>query len=238
MGGIPTNYHGEVLTKLDGNPDHVVPGLMAVGEAACVSVHGANRLGSNSLIDLVVFGRAAGLRCGALLEANANQPSLPKDAGDAHLARFDKFRHANGKTPTARLREKMQRTMQDTCAVYRTGPVLAEGVERMAKVWSEAPDVRVSDRSLIWNTDLVETLEFDNLMAQAVVTVSGALNRTESRGAHAREDFPDRDDDHWMKHTLAWLDLATGQARIDYRPVHTNTMTNEVEYIPPKKRVY
>jgi succinate dehydrogenase / fumarate reductase flavoprotein subunit len=238
MGGIPTNYHGEVLTKLNGNPDHVVPGLMAVGEAACVSVHGANRLGSNSLIDLVVFGRAAGLRCGALLEANANQPSLPKDAGDAHLARFDKFRHANGKTPTARLREKMQRTMQDTCAVYRTGPVLAEGVERMAKVWSEAPDVRVSDRSLIWNTDLVETLEFDNLMAQAVVTVSGALNRTESRGAHAREDFPDRDDDHWMKHTLAWLDLATGQARIDYRPVHTNTMTNEVEYIPPKKRVY
>jgi succinate dehydrogenase / fumarate reductase flavoprotein subunit len=238
MGGIPTNYHGEVLTRLDGNPDHVVPGLMAVGEAACVSVHGANRLGSNSLIDLVVFGRAVGQRCAATLEADASQASLPKDAGDAALARFDKFRNADGPTPTARLREKMQRTMQDTCAVYRTGPVLEEGVARMAQVWREAPDVKITDRSLIWNTDLVETLEFDNLMAQAVVTVSGALNRTESRGAHAREDFPDRDDEHWMKHTLAWLDMATGQTRIDYRPVHTNTMTNEVEYIPPKKRVY
>lgn len=237
MGGIPTNYHGEVLTKLDGNTDHVVPGLMAVGEAACVSVHGANRLGSNSLIDLVVFGRAVGLRCGQMLEANASQPSLPKDAGEAHLARFDKFRHAAGKSPTARLREKMQRAMQDTCAVYRTGPVLQEGVDRIAQVWAEAPDIAITDRSLIWNTDLVETLEFDNLLAQAAVTVNGALNRTESRGAHAREDFPDRDDEHWMKHTLAWLDAA-GKVRIDYRPVHTNTMTNEVEPIPPKKRVY
>lgn len=237
MGGIPTNYHGEVLTKLDGNTDHVVPGLMALGEAACVSVHGANRLGSNSLIDLVVFGRAVGLRCGQMLEANASQPSLPKDAGEAHLARFDKFRHAAGKSPTARLREKMQRAMQDTCAVYRTGPVLQEGVDRIAQVWAEAPDIAITDRSLIWNTDLVETLEFDNLLAQAAVTVNGALNRTESRGAHAREDFPDRDDEHWMKHTLAWLDAA-GKVRIDYRPVHTNTMTNEVEPIPPKKRVY
>jgi succinate dehydrogenase / fumarate reductase, flavoprotein subunit len=238
MGGIPTNYHGEVLTKLHGNPDHVVPGLMAVGEAACVSVHGANRLGSNSLIDLVVFGRAVGLRCGEALKANASQPTLPNGAGDSHLARFDKFRNADGGTPTARLREKMQRTMQDTCAVYRTGPVLQEGVDRMERVWAEAPDVRVTDRSLIWNTDLVETLEFDNLLGQAVVTVSGGLNRTESRGAHAREDFPDRDDEHWMKHTLAWLDTDTGKPTIDYRPVHTNTMTNEVEYIPPKKRVY
>jgi succinate dehydrogenase / fumarate reductase flavoprotein subunit len=238
MGGIPTNYHGEVVTKKNGNPDEVVPGLMAVGEAACVSVHGANRLGSNSLIDLVVFGRAVGLRCAEKLKANASQASLPANAGDAHLARFDKFRNANGATPTAKLREKMQRTMQDTCAVYRTGAVLEEGVARMAKVWSEAPDVKVTDRSLIWNTDLVETLEFDNLMGQAIVTVAGGLNRTESRGAHAREDFPDRDDEHWLKHTLAWLDTATGQARIDYRPVHTNTMTNEVEYIPPKKRVY
>ncbi|MGD9816809.1 MAG: succinate dehydrogenase flavoprotein subunit [Hyphomonadaceae bacterium] len=238
MGGIPTNFHGEVVTKIGGNPDEVVPGLMAVGEAACVSVHGANRLGSNSLIDLVVFGRAVGLRCGETLKPNASQPSLPADAGEAHLARFDKFRNAKGATPTARLREKMQRTMQDTCAVYRTGPVLQEGVDRMAKVWAEAPDIGVTDRSLIWNTDLVETLEFDNLLGQAVVTVAGGLNRTESRGAHAREDFPDRDDAHWMKHTLAWLDLQTGQARIDYRPVHTNTMTNEVEYIPPKKRVY
>jgi succinate dehydrogenase / fumarate reductase flavoprotein subunit len=238
MGGIPTNYHGEVLTKVGADPDNVVRGLMAVGEAACVSVHGANRLGSNSLVDLVVFGRAVGNRCGELLEANASQASLPKNAGDAHLARFDKFRNANGKTPTAQLREKMQRTMQDTCAVYRTGPVLEEGVQRMEGVWGEVRDIRVTDRSMIWNTDLVETLEFDNLIAQAVVTVTGGLNRTESRGAHAREDFPDRDDEHWMKHTLAWLDMNTGKARIDYRPVHTNTMTNEVEYIPPKKRVY
>jgi len=238
MGGIPTNYHGEVVTLKNGNPDEVVPGLMAVGEAACVSVHGANRLGSNSLIDLVVFGRAVGQRCADKLKANASQPSLPANAGEAHLTRFDKFRNANGGTPTARLREKMQRTMQETCAVYRTGPVMEEGVQRMEKVWAEAPDVKVTDRSLIWNTDLVETLEFDNLLGQAVVTVVSGLNRTESRGAHAREDFPDRDDEHWMKHTLAWLDMKTGKARIDYRPVHTNTMTNEVEYIPPKKRVY
>jgi succinate dehydrogenase / fumarate reductase flavoprotein subunit len=237
MGGIPTNYHGEVLTKLNGNPDHVVPGLMAVGEAACVSVHGANRLGSNSLIDLVVFGRAVGLRCGQMLTANASQSSLPNNAGESHLARFDKFRNAKGGQPTARLREKMQRAMQETCAVYRTGDVLKEGVDRVAKVWAEAPDIAITDRSLIWNTDLVEAMEFDNLMHQAAVTVNGALNRTESRGAHAREDFPERDDDHWMKHTLAWLD-ASGSVRIDYRPVHTNTMTNEVEYIPPKKRVY
>ncbi|ANP45973.1 succinate dehydrogenase flavoprotein subunit [Candidatus Viadribacter manganicus] len=238
MGGIPTNYHGEVVTKKNGNPDEIVPGLMAVGEAACVSVHGANRLGSNSLIDLVVFGRAVGQRCAEKLKANASQPSLAANAGDAHLARFDKFRNANGGSPTAKLRDKMQRTMQETCAVYRTGPVMEEGVQRMEKVWAEAPDVKVTDRSMIWNTDLVETLEFDNLLGQAVVTVVGGLNRTESRGAHAREDFPDRDDEHWMKHTLAWLDMKTGKATIDYRPVHTNTMTNEVEYIPPKKRVY
>jgi succinate dehydrogenase / fumarate reductase flavoprotein subunit len=237
MGGIPTNYHGEVLTKVGGDPDATVPGLMAVGEAACVSVHGANRLGSNSLIDLVVFGRAVGLRCGEKLEANATQASLPKDAGDSHLAHFDRVRNANGKASTAELRDKMQRVMQETAAVYRTGPSLEEGVARMKAVWAEKKEIRITDRSMIWNTDLAEALEFENLIAQAVVTVNGALNRTESRGAHAREDFPDRDDVNWMKHTLAWLN-ADGTTTIDYRPVHSNTMTNEVESIPPKKRVY
>ena len=238
MGGIPTNYHGEVLTKKNGDPDHIVPGLMAIGEAACVSVHGANRLGSNSLIDLVVFGRAAGLRCAETIESNASQPDLPKDAHEPALARLDRFRYANGSTPTAALRLRMQKIMQANCAVFRDGPVLKEGVEKIAAVWRDAADISVTDRSMIWNSDLVETLEFDNLIAQAAVTVVGAENRKESRGAHAREDFPKRDDVNWMKHTLAWADYATKAVKLDDRPVHTKTMTNEVKYIEPKARVY
>jgi len=238
MGGIPTNYHGEVLTKKDGNPDHVVPGLMAIGEAACVSVHGANRLGSNSLIDLVVFGRAAGLRCAETIESGEMQAELPKDAHEAALDRLDRFRFAKGATPTAALRLRMQKTMQSNCAVFRDGPVLKEGVAKIAAVWRDAEDISVTDRSLIWNSDLVETLEFDNLIAQAAVTVVGAENRTESRGAHAREDYPKRDDVNWMKHTLAWVDYGSKSVKLDDRPVHTNTMTNEVKYIEPKARVY
>jgi succinate dehydrogenase / fumarate reductase flavoprotein subunit len=237
MGGIPTNYHGEVLTKKGDDPDAVVPGLMAVGEAACVSVHGANRLGSNSLIDLVVFGRAAGLRCGEKLEANANQPDLPKGAGEDHLARFDKFRNAKGGTPTAKLRATMQKAMQEDCAVFRTGETLQSGVKRIAEVVGGVPDIAITDRGLIWNTDLIETLEFDNLIVQAAATVNSALNRKESRGAHAREDFADRDDVNWMKHTLAWVD-DKGAVKIDYRPVHAYTMSGDVEYIKPKPRVY
>ncbi|MDG2521384.1 succinate dehydrogenase flavoprotein subunit [Caulobacter segnis] len=238
MGGIPTNYHGEVVTKSGKNPDQVIPGLMAVGEAACVSVHGANRLGSNSLIDLVVFGRAAGLRCAEILTPGAKQPELTEAHTAAHLARFDAFRNASGSIPTAALRLEMQKAMQEDAAVFRTGESLESGVQRLAAVYAKKGDVQVSDRGLVWNTDLMETLEFDNLVAQAVVTVNGALNRTESRGAHAREDCPDRDDKKWMKHTLAWLDQATGKVKIDYRPVHDYTMSEDIAYIPPKARVY
>jgi succinate dehydrogenase / fumarate reductase, flavoprotein subunit len=237
MGGIPTNYHGEVLTKKNGDPDSVVPGLMAVGEAACVSVHGANRLGSNSLIDLVVFGRAAGLRCGATIEARARQAELPKSATDRHLDRFDRMRNASGDQPVAQLRLDMQKTMQNDCGVFRTGEALAHGIKAIDEVYTRAPGMDVKDRSLIWNTDLVEALEFDNLIAQAAVTVNSAANRTESRGAQAREDFAERDDANWMKHTLAWVDAA-GKVRIDYRPVHEYTLSNDIKYIEPKARVY
>ena len=237
MGGIPTNHHGEVLTKKNGGVDDVVPGLMALGEAACVSVHGANRLGSNSLIDLVVFGRAAAERCAEIITPREEQPELPKDSAERPLARLDRFRHAAGSTPTAELRLRMQKVMQENCAVFRSGQVLEQGHKLIHDVFGAVPDVKVTDRSLIWNSDLVETLEFDNLIAQAVVTMDSALNRTESRGAHAREDFPERDDQHWMKHTLAWLD-GKGEVRIDYRPVHAYTLTNDVAYIEPQKRVY
>ncbi len=238
MGGIPTNYHGEVLTKVNGDPDAIVSGLMALGEAACVSVHGANRLGSNSLIDLVVFGRAAGLRAAETLKPGDSQPELPKDSAEFALARLDRFRNAKGKTPTAALRLGMQMVMQNNCAVFRTGEVLAEGKEKIHAAWRSGADVSVTDRSLIWNSDLIETLEYDNLIVQAVVTMEGAANRLESRGAHAREDFPNRDDVNWMKHTLAWIDPDKQTVSIDYRPVHAYTMSNEIGYIEPKARVY
>ena len=237
IGGIPTNHHGEVVIAKDGNPDHVVPGLMAIGEAACVSVHGANRLGSNSLLDIIVFGRAAANRASELIQpGGAHKPAL-KEADDRALARFDRLRHAGGSTPTSAIRLQMQRTMQNNAAVFRTGEVLREGIAKLREVYASFRDVRVSDRSLIWNTDLVETLELENLLQCAMVSICSAENRTESRGAHAREDFPERDDEHWMKHTLSWLD-ASGAVRFDYRPVHMYTLTDEVKVVPPKKRIY
>ncbi|MCP5201186.1 MAG: succinate dehydrogenase flavoprotein subunit [Gammaproteobacteria bacterium] len=237
MGGIPTNYHGEVVTLKDGNPDAVVPGLMAIGEAACVSVHGANRLGSNSLLDLVVFGRAAAKRCSAEITRNQSHPTLDDDAVDRVLARLDKLRHADGSEPTAKLRMDMQRTMQSYAAVFRTGDVLEEGKVKLRETFDAFPKIKVSDRSMIWNTDLLETLELDNLLGCAMVSIAAAANRTESRGAHAREDYPDRDDENWMKHTLTWLGN-DGEVKFDYRPVHMYTLTDDVDVVPPKKRVY
>ena len=237
MGGVPANYRAEVVTLKDGNPDSVVPGLMAAGEAACVSVHGANRLGSNSLLDLVVFGRAAARRCGELLQPGMSHAPLPKDAGDEAIARLDRLRHANGSRPTAEIRLEMQHTMQSHASVFRTGAVLGEGIAKLQDIVTSFDDVSVTDRSMIFNTDLVETLELDNLLAQALVAIVSAENRKESRGAHAREDYPERDDEEWLKHTLAWRPSPT-DVHIDYRPVHLETLTSEVEPVPPKIRTY
>ena len=236
MGGIPTNYHGEVVTLKDGNPDHVVEGLMAIGEAACVSVHGANRLGSNSLLDIVVFGRAAALRAKEVVKSGAAHKKLSDDITGKLIDHLDKVRHSNGGTGAAQIRDRMQRCMQNRAAVFRTGETMSAGVEELNKIVAEWDDIGVADKSMIWNTDLVETLELENLLCQAQTVVEGANNRKESRGGHAREDFPDRDDDNWMKHTLTWV--VDGKVVFDYRPVHMNTLTDEVEPVPPKARVY
>jgi succinate dehydrogenase / fumarate reductase flavoprotein subunit len=236
MGGIPCNFHGEVVTRRDGT-DSVVPGLMAVGEAACVSVHGANRLGSNSLLDLVVFGREAARHCARVLEPGTPHRALESGSCDAALARLDKFRNAKGSLRTADIRSSMQRVMQSDAAVFRTGETLRDGRRKLEEVFASFADVQVTDRSLVWNTDLIETLELDNLLGQAVATMHSAENRLESRGAQAREDFPNRDDQNWLKHTLCWVD-AHGRTRFDYRPVHLNTLTDDVESVPPKARTY
>lgn len=237
MGGVPTNYHGEVVQKHGEDPDVVVPGLFAIGEAACVSVHGANRLGSNSLLDLVVFGRAVADRCAEVIKPSMSHKDLASDVLDPALSHLDKLRNAKGSTPTAQIRLAMQKTMQTDAAVFRTEETLQEGCKKISEVYASFEDVSVTDRSLIWNSDLVETFELANLLGQAVATMYSAEQRTESRGAHAREDFPERDDANWMKHTLSWVD-EKGKVRFDYRPVHLNTLTDDVKTIPPKKRVY
>jgi len=237
MGGVPANYNGEVVTLKDGDPESVVAGLMAVGEAACVSVHGANRLGSNSLLDLVVFGRAAAAHCASTMKPGARHQSLPDDAGQNSVARIEKLRTADGSRPTADIRLEMQKVMQTHAAVFRTGDTLNEGVEKLGLTFASFSDVGTADRSMIWNTDLIETMELENLLLNATATIQSAANRLESRGAHAREDYPDRDDQTWMKHTLSWVDT-DGSVRLDYRPVHQNTLTDEVEPVPPKARVY
>jgi len=237
MGGVPCNYHGEVVRPKDGNSDSIVPGLMAVGEAACVSVHGANRLGSNSLLDLVVFGREAARRCAEIVKTGASHKPLARDAADFAVSRLDTLRQANGSRPTAEIRLEMQKTMQLDAAVFRTGESLNQGIVKVARTFASFEDVRVTDRSLVWNTDLIETIELENLLLQATATIHSAANRTESRGAQAREDYPNRDDQNWMKHTLVWVE-GPGKTRFDYRPVHLATLTDEVEPVPPKARTY
>jgi succinate dehydrogenase / fumarate reductase, flavoprotein subunit len=238
MGGVPTNLHGEVRTVRHGEPEAVVPGLMAIGEAACVSVHGANRLGSNSLLDIIVFGRAAAFHAARTLRPGGSHAPLPKDATEFVLARFDRIRRSKGKTAAGTIRLAMQRTMQRHCAVFRDGPLLAEGAAMLDGIIAMMrDDLGIADRSMVFNTDLAETLELDNMLAQANVSLQSAIGRTESRGAHAREDFPVRDDMNWLRHTLAWLD-GCGNVRLDYRKVHLQPLSNEVASIPPKERLY
>ena len=238
MGGVPAKLTGEVVTMKDGDTEEsVVPGLMAVGEAACVSVHGANRLGSNSLLDLVVFGRAAAHHCAATMKPGERHRNLPADAGANSVERLDRLRNAKGSRSTSEIRAEMQQVMQNHAAVFRTSDSLLEGVELLRKTYASFDDVSVADRSLVWNTDLVETMELENLLQNAAATMESAENRKESRGAHAHEDFPERDDENWMKHTLCWVD-GPGQVRFDYRPVHEQPMTDEVEAVPPKARTY
>ncbi|MDX1481908.1 MAG: FAD-binding protein, partial [Woeseiaceae bacterium] len=232
-----TNYHGEVVSRDAQGSEHIVPGLMAVGEAGCVSVHGANRLGSNSLLDLVVFGRAVAHHCAETMTPGTPQRALADDAGRNSVERLDRLRNAGGSRRTAEVRDEMQRIMQNYAAVFRTGDTLAEGAEKLAGTFASLSDLAVADRSLVWNTDLVETMELENLMLNALATIHSAENRLESRGAHAREDHTERDDENWMKHTLAWVD-AGGNVSFDYRPVHLDTLTDDVEPIPPKKRTY
>jgi succinate dehydrogenase / fumarate reductase flavoprotein subunit len=237
MGGIPTNIHAEVLNPIAGDPERTVPGLMAVGEAACVSVHGATRLGTNSLLDLLIFGRAAAERAAEIVEPGAQHGALPPAAAEAAIARLDRVRHAKGGTKTGAIRRAMQRTMQDHCAVFRTASVLEDGLRKMTEVAHTLDDLAIADRSMIWNTDLVEALELMNLIGQAAVVLHSALYRTESRGAHAREDYPERDDENWLKHTLAWRD-DRGRVRLGDRPVHLLPLSNEVPAFPPSERVY
>ena len=236
MGGIPTNYHGEVVTLKDGDPDSVVPGLFSVGEAACVSVHGANRLGSNSLTDLVVFGRATAHRIGKIVKPMTAHSPLSKDNADYAIGRLDAFRFSKGGSPTAAVRGAMQKTMQANAAVFRTGEVLDEGVHKIDAIYQRMADIGIADRSLIFNTDLIETLELDNMIGQAVVTLHSAAARHESRGAHMHEDFPNRDDEKFMQHSIAWF--RDGGVKLAQRPVHNFTLTDEVSYIKPKARVY